>query len=157
MFREAARKTEKALLGTLDDLEAAVGKNVESAVVQINTDYGALLKDQNIFKELTAARDAVQNLLTGVDERFERVLRSPAEPAGSPQPEEAQALHVDNEAPTAAVDPDLPPKASASSSRTPAPPETETQSAMAVDDSVHIKVEPSPTAALTEDAPMRDV
>jgi Sec-independent protein translocase protein TatA len=157
IFQAAARETEEALRATIDELEAAVDKNVESIVGHINKDYSALLKDENIFKELTAARENVWNLLDQVDGRFERVLRSPVEPTSSHRTEEARAMDDDRETRAASVDTDVPPEASASSLGASPAPGTETPTSTAIDDTVRIKAEPSSTAALNEDVPMWDV
>jgi hypothetical protein len=75
MFKVATRSVEFALERTIGRLESRMTEKVEKILGQINHDYSSLLVNQNIFRALSSSRDDVRNLLSGVDQRFEQVLR----------------------------------------------------------------------------------
>ncbi|KAK4123389.1 hypothetical protein N657DRAFT_664403 [Parathielavia appendiculata] len=133
MFQMAAQRTKDALSATLDGLEAA----------HIDNDYGTLLMDENMFKELTAARESIRKMLAQVDERFERVLRGPVESTGTGLVEEARATEENREAPAAAVHSHVPSELSLSGPSTPTTPGTEISTATGSVDILCIKPEPS--------------
>ncbi|KAK4106277.1 hypothetical protein N658DRAFT_482183 [Parathielavia hyrcaniae] len=158
MFQTAARKTRDALSATLDEVEAAVDRNVEGIVEQINNDYSCLLRDESIFKELRAARESIRELLAQVDERFERVLRCPVDSTDLYRAEKALAMGGDHEAPATAVGSNVPSERPRSSAKTPTIPRTELSPATGSDGKTLIKLERSSTPALGgEDMPMWDV
>lgn len=156
MFRDATQKATNALNATLDELESAVEKRVEETLALINRDYGALLADQNIFKALSTAREEIRHLLSQVDDRFDRALQSPDEPAGCVKAEDRTTMNVGPVVPVPVQQ--SVPGVSASGPDTPAAADAGhgISTATFANNDERTKVEPTADAASGEDVPMRD-
>lgn len=98
MFKAATQNVESALNHTLKQAELEMIKKVGEVVGLVNSGYSSLLADQNIFRALSSSRDEVRDLLSGVDQQFEHVLRPTTH-------EDTDVIDVDFEA--SATTPDL--------------------------------------------------